>query len=69
MLRRLFYILLQRLYVFRQKKKPCQGKVFMFHKVDDENGLYSITPEHFRSLIETLMKNKKIVDIDKDALG
>ncbi len=64
MIKRLYYILLQRFYVFRKKNQPCQGKVFMFHKIDDENGLYSITPEHFRSLIETLMKNKKIVDID-----
>ena len=62
MIKRLYYILLQRFYVFQKKNQPCQGKVFMFHKVDDENGLYSITPEHFRSLIETLMKNKKIVD-------
>ncbi len=62
MLRRLFYILLQRLYVFRQKKKPCQGKVFMFHKVSEEDDLYAIRPEHFRTLLEHLLRNKKIVD-------
>lgn len=62
MFKRLFYILLQRLYVFRQKKKPCQGKVFMFHNVNDDHDTYSITAEHFDSLISQLMEHKKIVD-------
>ncbi|MBR4461171.1 MAG: polysaccharide deacetylase family protein [Erysipelotrichaceae bacterium] len=64
MFRRLYFILLQRFYVMKQKKKPCQGKVFMFHKVDEEDDLYAISPEHFRELLEDLLKNRKIVDID-----
>nr|MBQ4453633.1 polysaccharide deacetylase family protein [Clostridia bacterium] len=64
MFKRLYYILLQRLYVFNHKNKPCQGKVYMFHNVNDDHDIYSITKDHFESLINYLVKNKKIVDAD-----
>lgn len=64
MFKRLYYILLQRIYVFRQKQKPCQGKVFMFHEVNEKDDLYAISTEHFKELLENLMQKKKIVDIE-----
>ena len=63
MLKRLYYIFLQRWYVFKKKSKPCQGKVYMFHNVNDDKDTYSISKEHFVSFIDYLSKNKKIVDI------
>ncbi len=62
MLKRLYYILLQRWYVFTNKNKPCQGKVYMFHNVNEDHDVYAITKEHFEALIDYLVKNKKIVD-------
>ena len=64
MLRRLYYILKQRAYVFVNKNKPCQGKVYMFHNVNDDHDTYSITKEHFESFLNELMEHKKIVDLE-----
>lgn len=64
MLKRLYYIILQRLYVLMNKKKPCQGKVYMFHNVNDDHDTYSITKHHFESFLNYLTENKKIVDIE-----
>ena len=64
MLKRLYYIILQRLFVFQNKNKPCQGKVYMFHNVSDEGDTYSITKEHFEEFLDYLCENKKIVDVD-----
>ena len=64
MFKRLYYILLQRLYVLKNKNRPCQGKVYMFHNVNDDHDTYSITKEHFEEFVEYLTKNKKVVDIE-----
>ena len=63
MLKRIFYIILQRLYALKNKYKPCQGKVYMFHNVNDEKDTYSIKKENFKSFVEYLVKKKKVVDI------
>ena len=63
MFKRLYYILLQRFYLLSQKNKPCQGKVYMFHNVNEDHDTYAITKQHFESFIDHLVKNKKIVDI------
>ena len=65
MLRRLYYILLQRLFVFRNRNKPCQGKVFMFHDVSDKNDTYSISKESFNELMNHLFENNNIVSVEK----
>ena len=62
MIKRLYYIILQRIYVFINKYKPSQGKVYMFHNVDDTNDIYSITKNDFESFLMWLLENKKIVD-------
>ncbi len=62
MFKRLYYIILQRLYVLKNSRKPCQGKVYMFHNVSDNHDTYSITKEHFEEFINYLMKNRRIVD-------
>ena len=64
MIKRLYYIILQRLYVFQKKNKPCQGKVYMFHNVNDDGDTYAISKDHFAELLQYLVKNKKIVDIE-----
>ena len=64
MFKRLYYIILQRLYVLKNKNKPCQGKVYMFHNVNDEQNTYAINKENFRTFVEYLVKNKKVVDIE-----
>ena len=64
MLKRLYYIILQRLYVLKSRNKPCQGKVYMFHNVNDDGGTYSITRENFAEFIDHLTKNRKVVDIE-----
>ena len=64
MLKRLYYIILQRIFVFKNRNKPCQGKVYMFHNVSDEGDTYSITKEHFEEFLDYLCENKKIVDVD-----
>ena len=64
MFKRLYYIILQRLYVLKNKNKPCQGKVYMFHNVNDEQDTYAINKENFRTFVEYLVKNKKVVDIE-----
>lgn len=63
MIKRFYYIILQRVYVFINKYKLNQGKVYMFHNVDDTNDLYSITKNDFESFLMWLIDNKKIVDI------
>ncbi len=63
MLKRLYYILVQRLYVFRNRYKPCQGKVYMFHNVSDDNDTYSISSANFSKMLEYLCQHKKIVDV------
>ena len=65
MLRRLYYILLQRLFVFRNRNKPCQGKVFMFHDISDKNDTYSISKESFNELMNHLFENNNIVSVEK----
>ena len=64
MFKRLYYIILQRLYVLKNKNKPCQGKVYMFHNVNDEQDTYAINKENFKAFVEYLKKNKKVVDIE-----
>ena len=64
MFKRLYYIILQRLYVLKNKNKPCQGKVYMFHNVNDEQNTYAINKENFKTFVEYLTKNKKVVDIE-----
>ena len=64
MIKRLFYIILQRLYVSINKNKPCQGKVYMFHNISDVGDTYSISLEHFKEMLDYFSENKKIVDID-----
>ena len=64
MFKRLYYIILQRLYVLKNKNKPCQGKVYMFHNVNDEQDTYAISKENFRTFVEYLVKNKKVVYIE-----
>ena len=64
MFKRLYYILLQRWYVLKNKNKPCQGRVYMFHNVNDDKDVYSISKEHFKQLIEYWSKHKKVVDIE-----
>ena len=61
MIKRLYYILLQRLYVMFDIK-PCQGKVYMFHNVNDDNDTYSINADNFEKFLEYLTGNKRIVD-------
>lgn len=63
MLKRLYYIILQRLYVLKYKNKPCQGKVYMFHNVNDDHDTYSITKDNFESFLNYLINDRKIVDI------
>lgn len=63
MLKRLYYILLQRIYVIRNRNKLCQGKVYMFHEIKKDDGIYSIDKESFRSFLDWLLENKKIVDL------
>ncbi len=64
MFKRLYFIIRQRLYVFSKRNKPCQGKVYMFHNVNDESDTYSISKDHFNEFLTCLLKNRKIVDIE-----
>ena len=64
MIRRLFFILLQRLYLLKSRTLPSQGRIYMFHNVNDDGDTYSITKEHFEEWIGSLLKDRKIVDID-----
>ena len=63
MIKRLYYIILQRLYVYMKKNKPCQVKVYMFHNVDGDQDIYSISRENFEVFLRYLNTHKKIVDI------
>lgn len=62
MFKRLYYIILQRIYVLKNKNKTNQGRVYMFHEVSDNNGTYSISKEHFKEFLDWLYISKKIVD-------
>lgn len=64
MFKRLYYILLQRLYVLKRQSKPCQGKVYMFHDVSDKNDTYSISKASFDELVNYLFNRRKIVEIE-----
>lgn len=64
MFKRLYYILLQRAFVLFNRKNACQGRVYMFHNVDDDADIYSITKEDFELFLNHLCHNKKIVDVD-----
>lgn len=64
MIKRLFYIILQRLYVFSNRKKVNQGKVYMFHNISNDADDYSLSENHFLEMLDFLMKNKKIVDVE-----
>lgn len=63
MFKRLYYILAQRLYVWKNRRKKAQGRVLMFHRIDDSRDLYAISKDHFEKLIDELLKNHKIVDV------
>ena len=65
MFKRLYYIILQRLYVLTNNRKPCQGKVYMFHNVLDDLDTYSISKNNFEKMISYLNDNKKIVGVDE----
>ncbi|MDO4197478.1 MAG: polysaccharide deacetylase family protein [Erysipelotrichaceae bacterium] len=64
MFKRLYYILLQRLYVLKNKKRVCNGKVYMFHNVSDEDDIYTVSKDNFEKFIDKLSKTKKIVDFE-----
>lgn len=64
---RLIYILFQRIYVFFFKKRGC-GKIFMFHKINDNDvDEYTISVDNFEKIIS---KNKdsirRIEDFERD---
>ena len=64
MFKRLYYILLQRAYVLFHKNRPDQGRVYMFHNVNDDADTYSIKKDNFELFLNYLCQNKKIVDIE-----
>ncbi len=64
MFKRLYYILLQRAFVLFNRNKAAQGRIYMFHNVDDDADIYSITKENFELFLNFLCENKKIVDTD-----
>ena len=64
MIKRLYYILKQRLYIYKQKQLSNQGKVYMFHEINNDSGVYSISKENFNTFIEYLINNKNIVDFE-----
>ena len=64
MLKRLYYIFLQRAYVFVKRNRPGQGKVYMMHKVSEDGDIYAISREHFSEFLNALCENKKIVDLE-----
>lgn len=65
MFKRLFYILKQRAYVFLNKNAKLEGKVYMFHKVNNDCDTYSIKKDNFDEFIKYLINNKKIVSINE----
>lgn len=64
MLKRLFYIICQRLYIGRKRKNECEGKVYMFHEISNKKDTYAISPRSFKSFLNYLIENKNIVDIE-----
>ena len=60
MIKRLFYILKQRLYLFKNRNTENQGKIYMFHEIEDIDDTYAISKDNFIELIN----NKRIVDIE-----
>ena len=57
-----------------KRNKPCQGKVYMFHEINDNKGLYSISKNDFEVFLLWLINNKKIITVeemknDKDRNG
>lgn len=64
MLKRLYYIILQRLHVAANKNRECQGKVYMFHEIASKDDTYAISPKSFKSFMNDLIRNRKIVDIE-----
>lgn len=65
MIKRLFYIFKQKLYVIKNKNNPCQGMVYMFHNVNEEYGTYSISKDNFNNFINWALENKNVVDINQ----
>lgn len=64
MFKRFYYILLQKLYVLKNKNKDNQGKIYMLHKIDNDNDLYTISKQDFEIFLQYLLKYKNIVDIE-----
>ncbi len=64
MFKRLYYILLQRVFVLLNRNRVAQGRIYMFHNVDDDTDIYSINKEDFELFLYYLCDNKKIVDVD-----
>lgn len=64
MLKRIYYIILQRLYVLKNTNKPKQGRAYMFHEVSDSNNAYSITRENFKEFLLWLIANRRIVNVE-----
>ena len=65
MFKRLYYIILQRLFELKNRRKPCQGKVYMFHDISDLDDTYSIRQNSFEQMITFLSEKRKIVDADE----
>lgn len=65
MVKRIYYILKQRIFQIKNSNKPCEGKVYMFHDVGEKGGLYSISKDNFNEFLNWLIENKKIVTIDE----
>lgn len=64
MFKRFYYILFQRFFILINKNNLSQGKIYMFHKINDEDDTYSISNNNFKSFIKYLIENKNIVDIE-----
>ena len=50
--KRLYYIALQRVYTFFQRKRSNDKKAYMIHKISEEQDIYSISKKNFLKLIE-----------------
>ena len=64
MLKRLYYILYQRIYVLLKRMRSDEGRVYMMHKVSEDGDIYAISAEHFSKFLNALCEKKKIVDLE-----